>query len=87
MTTVTTDEAKLVIPRNIERALSAKGWTRYRLALACGISHATMHNICTGVHDPKASNLKSIADALDISVDELLQEEFQKKEKRRRKTA
>lgn len=69
---MTTDEAKTVIAERIDEALARIGWTRYKLAQVTGISHATMHNICNGIHDPKSSNLKSIADALGVTVDHLL---------------
>lgn len=69
---MTSVEAKAVIPEAIERELNRKGWTWYRLGIETGISHATMSNIRNGVHDPKVSSLKSIADALEVSVDSLL---------------
>lgn len=56
----------------IERELRRKGWTRYKLAQETKISHATMHNICTGAHEPKVSNLISIAEALGVSINSLL---------------
>lgn len=65
-------ETMTVISEAIERELRRKGWTRYKLAQVTDISHATMHNICTGAHEPKVSNLVSIADALGVSIDSLL---------------
>lgn len=69
---MTSDEAKTVIAEAIDRELKRLGWTWYRLGIVADISHATMSNIRNGVHDPKASNLKSIADALGVTVDLLL---------------
>ncbi len=69
---MTPKEAVNVVPKAIERELSRLGWTWYRLAMETGISHATMSNIRHGHHEAKASNLKSIADALGVSVDSLL---------------
>lgn len=69
---MTATETMNVIADAIERELRRKGWTRYRLAQETEISHATMHNICTGAHEPKVSNLISIADALGVSIDSLL---------------
>lgn len=69
---MTQKEATVVVPEAIERELNRVGWTWYRLAIESGISHATMYNIRHGHHEAKASNLKSIADALGVSVDSLL---------------
>lgn len=80
-------EVKNVLPEAIDRELSRIGWTRYRLAQVTGISHSTMSNICNGVHDPKVSNLKAIADALGVTVDSLLGTKSSKSKNSRRAVA
>lgn len=79
---MTQDEATEVVPKAIEKELKRLGWTWYRLGVVTGISHATMSNIRNGHHEAKASNLKSIADALGVSVDSLLEHESKKSSKK-----
>lgn len=69
---MTQSEAIVVVPEAIERELKRLGWTWYRLGIETGISHATLSNIRNGHHEAKASNLKTIADALGVTVDLLL---------------
>lgn len=69
---MTQKEATVVVPESIDRELNRIGWTWYRLSKETGISHATLSNIRNGHHEAKASNLKSIADALGVTVDSLL---------------
>jgi transcriptional regulator with XRE-family HTH domain len=78
---LTSQEAKKVIPAALKKALAERGWSQYRLAQVTGISQMTISNIVNGVHDPKASNLKTIADALEMSLDDLVSTSSQKKGK------
>lgn len=75
---VTADTAKEVLPRNLAKLLSAKGWSRYRLAQETGMNQMTIGNICNGIHEPSASKLKTIADALGTTTDSLLKESGKK---------
>ena len=84
---MTQREATVVIPEAIERELKRLGWTWYRLGMETGISHATLSNIRNGHHEAKASNLKSIADSLGVTVDLLLKGNSTKSKNSRRATA
>lgn len=75
---MTQKEATVVVPQAIERELARLGWTSYRLGIETGISHATLSNIRNGHHEAKASNLKSIADSLGVTVDSLLSPQSKK---------
>ncbi len=71
---LTGETAKQIVPLAIQNELDRLDWSRYRLAKETGISHTTINNICNGVHEPKVSLLKTIADVLGVSIDKLLSE-------------
>ncbi|MFR4583822.1 helix-turn-helix domain-containing protein [Clostridium cadaveris] len=54
----------------ILKLLEAKGWTKYKLAKESGIPQSSLHDILSGkIKNPTGERLKSIADALGVSVD------------------
>lgn len=69
---MTPQEAAAVVSKAIDQELKRIGWTWYRLGMETGISHATLSHIRNEVHEPKVSTIKTIADALGVSVDSLL---------------
>lgn len=84
---MTPHEAATVVPEAIERELNRLEWTWYRLGKETGISHATLSNIRNGYHEAKASNLKTIADKLGVTVDSLLVSANSTKSKNSRRAA
>jgi transcriptional regulator with XRE-family HTH domain len=49
--------------------------TQTDLARQCGVSQATISDICRGVHLPSATLLKRIVEVTGVSADELLSSE------------
>ncbi len=49
-----------------------KGWSQRELARRSGLGLSQIHNYEAGKSDPSSSNLKSMADSLDVSTDFLL---------------
>lgn len=71
---MTSDAAKRILPTAIERELQRLDWRPAELARRTGITPMTISNILSGKHEPKASVLKTIADALGVTSDQLLSE-------------
>jgi len=64
---------KSSIAKNIKRARKKLELTQEQLAVKAGIPYATLSKIESGqVTNPTVSTLKKIADALNISVDDIL---------------
>jgi transcriptional regulator with XRE-family HTH domain len=64
---------KSPIAKNIKRARKKLELTQEQLAVKAGIPYATLSKIESGqVTNPTVSTLKKIADALNISVDDIL---------------
>lgn len=64
---------KSPIAKNIKRARKKLELTQEQLAVKAGIPYATLSKIESGqVTNPTVSTLKKIADALSISVDDIL---------------
>lgn len=81
---MTSETAKRIIPTAIKTRLASLGWSQADLARETGITTATISNICGGIHEPRASMLKTIADAIGVPADALLSEPhggFAKKKK------
>ena len=55
---------------NIKKTIKAKGWTYDRLAEKMGISQPSLTSIVNG--NPTLAKLKSLADAMGITLSELL---------------
>lgn len=81
---VTTIEAKSALSASILRLLEERGWSRYRLSQITGISQMTLGNIVNGIHEPRVSMLKTIADAFGTTIDEMLSDDSRKSRKSRR---
>ncbi|MFA6292184.1 MAG: XRE family transcriptional regulator [Victivallales bacterium] len=60
------------IPANLKRIRNIKGLTQEDLAAKAGISRNAYRSIENGDSEPRVSNLKSLADALDIKIFDLL---------------
>jgi len=65
---------------NILRILTHKGWSKYRLAKEANIPQSSLHDILSGkIKNPTAERLKSIADALGVSVNDFFDDEYKTK--------
>lgn len=61
---------------NILKMLDNKNWSKYKLAKEAGIPQSSLHDILSGkIKNPTAERLKSIADALDVSVNDFFDSE------------
>ncbi|MBV4430719.1 helix-turn-helix transcriptional regulator [Clostridium tyrobutyricum] len=59
----------------IIKLLEEKGWSKYKLAKEASIPQSSLHDILSGkIKNPTVDRVKAIADALEITVDELLDE-------------
>lgn len=58
---------------NIKQTIAAKGWTYKRLAEAMGITQPSLTSIVNG--NPTLAKLQAMADAMGITVSELLGED------------
>jgi transcriptional regulator with XRE-family HTH domain len=62
-----------MLAKNLKRLRKEKGMTQLDLVKKADITMSTLTNIETGVSDnPTMKTLVAIADALDVSVDELI---------------
>lgn len=53
--------------------LEKKGWSKYKLAKESNMPQSSLHDILSGkIKNPTGERLKAIASALNVSVDELL---------------
>ena len=59
---------------NLNRILHEQGMTHYRLAQITGITHSAMSLYRNAKRKPHFDNLKKIASALNVAVDELTQD-------------
>ena len=57
---------------NLNRILKKRGISHYRLAILTGIGHDSMSLYRNGKRTPQLENLKKIAKALCVPVDELI---------------
>lgn len=56
--------------------LNKKGWSKYKLAKDAGIPQSSLHDILSGkIKNPTGERLKSIADALGVSVNDFFDDE------------
>lgn len=62
----------LAIKNNIERLLETKGWTIYRLSKESGVSLTVLYSLEKKQMGPTADTLVKLADALGVTVDELV---------------
>ena len=59
---------------NLKRIRTEKGITQGQLADQVGVANTSICNYETGIREPNLDTLKKLANALDVTVDELLKE-------------
>ncbi|MFA6569474.1 MAG: ImmA/IrrE family metallo-endopeptidase [Victivallales bacterium] len=59
------------VPANLKRIRNIKGLTQDAIAAKAGISRNAYRSIENGTSEPRVSNLKSLADALDVKIFDL----------------
>ena len=69
---MTDEEVKVALSTNLKRLLESRGWSGNRLAHECGEAQPTISRILNGKHVPHLGTITRIADALQTSVDYLL---------------
>ena len=69
---ISKEEAKARISANVDRLCQERGLSWYRLSQLVGVSDQQIANICNGRHEPTASLLNRIAEALECSMDDLM---------------
>lgn len=62
----------LAIKNNIQKLIDAKGWTIYRLSKESGVSLTALYSLEKKQMGPTADTLVRLADALGVTVDELV---------------
>lgn len=70
---MTPKRAKLNIAENLQRILSARGMNTLELVRLTKEPQNTIYAIVRGESEPRAAVLASIAEALGVTVDEILQ--------------
>jgi transcriptional regulator with XRE-family HTH domain len=65
--------------RHLVKLRNAKGWSQERLALESGSARGYLGDVERGLRNPALIKLSQLADALDVSMLELM--DFQKKRK------
>ena len=69
---LTNEEAREVIAHNVGRLMGKRGMSQRQLSVASGESDMAISRVVRGIHCPSAAMLARIADALSVSVDDLL---------------
>ncbi|MGM1047635.1 MAG: helix-turn-helix domain-containing protein [Bacillota bacterium] len=62
----------LAIEENIQKMIAEKGWTIYRLAKESNVAVSALYNMGKKKQGPNAETLVKLADALGVTVDELV---------------
>lgn len=60
------------LKNRLDKLLEGKGWTRYRLSKESGVSKSAIYNLFKKEVDVSADSLIKIADALGVTIDELI---------------
>lgn len=64
--------ARCLLGQRIEKLAETRGLHLDQVAAAAGITHPTLHRICTGkIKSPKLETVKSIAEVLGVKLDRL----------------
>ena len=66
------DASNATVGARVRAARKAAGITQYELGLRAGLDQAVISNLETGKHDPRAETLGRLAQALNLSMAELL---------------
>ena len=61
-----------LFPKNLKRAIKAKGYTQTRLSQKAKIPFETISAWVTGKSVPRLDSLVLVANVLEVSIDELL---------------
>ena len=69
---MTAKQVKRSLPETLKRMIAKKGWSEAELARQASVTPQTINNICSGSHEPRASVLTQIADALGVTPNDLL---------------
>lgn len=64
----------LAIENNMQRLIDERGWTIYRLAKESGVTVSALYNIGKKRQGPYVETAVKLADALNVSLDELVRE-------------
>lgn len=72
----------MIISERLFKIMKKKNVSQYELANITGITQSTISDWKTKKTNPSADKLMKICDALDISIEELLQDTMTKKQKR-----
>ncbi len=64
----------LCIKENVQRLIDLKGWTIYRLSKESGVSLTVLYSLGEKKSGPTAETLVKMANALNVSLDELVKE-------------
>lgn len=62
----------LAIKNNVQKLIEAKGWTIYRLSKESGVSLTALYSLDSKKQGPRAETLVKLANALGVTVDELV---------------
>lgn len=62
------------IGNNVQRFLDERGWTPYRLGKESGVSMTVIYGLKEKKQGPSAETLIKLANALEVTVDELLRD-------------
>lgn len=60
------------VGQRIQQIREAKGISRSKLAKICGMAETSIHHFEAGRREPLLSSIKRIADALKVTIDELV---------------
>lgn len=71
-TVINRDAVKRNISTNVRRLMEARGMTQADLHRTSGLTEMYVSRIVRGVMDPSSSGLASLAEALQVTTDELL---------------
>ena len=67
---------------NIKRFRLAKGWTQEELAEKLNVTRQTISKWEQGINEPNIDTLRNLSETFNVSIDELIGKEKQKKENR-----
>lgn len=62
----------LAIEENIHKLIAERGWTIYRLAKESNVTVSALYNMGKKKQGPQAETLIKLADALEVTIDELV---------------
>lgn len=57
--------------KTIKELRDARGWTQLELAVRLGVTPVTVYNWERGKYEPKASQLRALARAFDVPMDDI----------------